>query len=209
MKLPPFKPTPIQRAAYRLGGVLGVLALVLMLLPGFASWHQSGPDNPGHEDFKCGDCHSPASGYFGYGPVTNDHCLSCHENPDDRHPLAQSAKAEFVKARQAANIQRCVDCHDQHRGRRITAAITVCKNCHQETAVEDDPVDIPHTRLIEQSNWVSCLGCHDFHGNHDFKPPTTVAQQLSEQEILRYFETGESPYGYRRLTVMQTMREKH
>ena len=172
------------------------------------SLHQGGPHNPGHEELECGECHSPAAGYFGYGPTGNDQCLSCHDNPGDRHPVARFKEPEFAQARQVAGVDSCIGCHQQHQASRVTASMLACQYCHQDTAMDNDPVDVPHSSLVEQSRWDTCLACHDFHGNHDFKPPTMMVNRLSEQEILRYFQAGESPYGYRSLTVMQTMRKQ-
>ena len=187
--------------------IIASIAFAVLFFPGLESLHQGGPDNPGHEEIECGECHAPAEGFFGYGPAGNDQCLSCHDNPNDRHPVAKFMEPEFEQARQAANVQSCIGCHSQHQERRVSASIMVCQHCHQDMALENDPVDIPHTTLVEQSRWKTCLGCHDFHGNHDFKAPVMMANQISEQEIQRYFESGESPYGYRTLTVMQTMRK--
>jgi hypothetical protein len=72
--------------------------------------------------------------------------------------------------------------------------------------MDDDPLDIPHTTLIGNERWETCLGCHDFHGNHERNVPEIMSQMLTEEQIQRYLDGGKSPYGYRRLTVIQTMR---
>ena len=132
----------------------------------------------------------------------------CHDNPDDRYPVSQFKDPEFALARQATGLQSCIGCHQQHQNSRVTVSIEVCRHCHQDTTIDDDPVDVSHAVLVEQSRWDTCLGCHDFHGNHDFQAPTMISNKLSQEEILDYLKAGESPYGYRRLTVMQTMRDK-
>ena len=72
--------------------------------------------------------------------------------------------------------------------------------------MDDDPLDIPHTTLIGNERWETCLGCHDFQGNHERNVPEIMSQMLTEEQIQRYLDGGKSPYGYRRLTVIQTMR---
>ncbi len=91
---------------------------------------------------------------------------------------------------------------------RVSVTQSVCQYCHEDTEVEDDPVDIPHSTLFADKRWETCLGCHDFHGNHERKTPKMMSEVLSKERIQQYFDGGKSPYGYRRLTVIQTMRRK-
>jgi hypothetical protein len=72
--------------------------------------------------------------------------------------------------------------------------------------LDDDPIDIPHTTLISDQRWGTCLGCHDFHGNHDRDVPELMSERLTEEQFQEYLDGGESPYGSRRLSVIQTMR---
>lgn len=230
------KLSPEQRVAYRWGLVLAILGGVGLLLPGRESWHAAGPHNIGHSKIECRECHAPAPGnfagqafknvlyavglsdsatHFVYVPAGNEECLACHDNPDDRHPVADFLQPEFATARQAMGVQFCVSCHQQHVGGRVSVTPTVCQYCHDNPAMldklfenQDDPVDIPHSILISDQRWETCLGCHDFHGNHDRKVPVLMSQVLSNEQIQQYFDGGESPYGHRRLTVIQTMRFK-
>ena len=218
---------PEQQSAYRWGLIVALIGGVLLVIPGSEDWHAAGPHNTGHTKTDCGECHAPAPGNFAgqaltnmlhvvgiadsatpfiYTPAGNDQCLACHENPDDRHPVAKFMKAEFAAARDAAAVQYCLSCHQQHLGVRVTVTPRVCRNCHEETALGDDPVDISHTTLISEQRWETCLGCHDFHGNHERTVPDRMSQALTEEQIRQYFDGGESPYGHRRLTVIQTMR---
>jgi hypothetical protein len=219
--------TAEQKAAYGSGLIIAVIGAALLLSPGRESWHAAGPHNVGHDKLECIACHTPAPGnfadqafsnvlhtvglsesapYFIYSPAGKEECLACHDNPDDRHPVAEFMKPEFAKARQEVGVQSCLGCHRQHLGTRVSVTPRVCRNCHEDTALDDDPLDVPHTELINEDRWDTCLGCHDFHGNHDRTAPTTMAEVLTEEQIRRYFEGGTSPYGHRRLTAIQTMR---
>ncbi len=221
------KVTREQLMAYGLGLIITAIAVVMLLRPGNESWHAAGPQNIGHSNVECNECHTPAEGstvgqaftnimyavglsnsetYFVYRPAGNEQCLACHENPDDRHPVAKFMKPKFAKARQAAGVQFCVSCHQEHLGVRVSVTMRVCQNCHKDIPVDDDPIDVPHTTLIADERWETCLGCHDFHGNHDRQAPKMMSQLLTEEQIQEYLDGGKSPYGYRRLTVIQTMR---
>lgn len=219
--------TQEQQQAYGLGLIVAAIGVVVLLLPGNESWHAAGPQNIGHSNVECGECHTIAPGSltgqafnnmmhavglsdsatpFIYKPAGNEQCLACHENPDDRHPVAKFMKPEFAKARQAMAVQFCVSCHQEHLGVRVSVTPRICQYCHQDTALDDDPVDVPHAILIKEERWETCLGCHDFHGNHERKVPKMMSQILTEERIQHYLDGGKSPYGYRRLTVIQTMR---
>ena len=221
--------TPERLAAYRWGLVAALVGGVVLLLPGRESWHSAGPRNIGHTKTECGECHAPAPGnfagqalynllyavglsdsapYFIYQPAGNEQCLACHENPDDRHPVAKFLEPEFAEARRAVGVQSCVNCHQEHLGIRVSITPRVCRHCHEDTVVDDDPIDVPHATLIAEQRWETCLGCHDFHGNHDREVPKMMSEALTEEQVERYFDGGESPYGHRRLTVIQTMRHR-
>ena len=222
------KLAPERRAAYLLGVVVAVIGGVLLLSPGREIWHAKGPFNTGHTKLECGDCHTPAPGnfigqafgnlahavgltdsarFFVYAPAGNEQCLDCHDDPDNVHIVDDFLKPEFAKVREARGVQFCTGCHQQHLGVRVSATPrVVCQDCHDDMDLADDPVDIPHTRLISDQRWETCLGCHDHHGNHDREVPIKMSEILTEEQIQQYFDGGKSPYGYRRLTVIQTMR---
>ncbi len=228
--------TADRRTAYGWGLIVAAIAAVLVLLPGRESWHAKGPANVGHTKTLCSECHAPAPGNFAsqafdnmmhalglsdsaphfiYTPAGNQECLACHTLPDDRHPVDKFMKPEFAKAREAMGVQYCVSCHQQHLGVRVSVTPQVCQYCHQNADMleklfddKDDPVDIPHTTLISDGRWETCLGCHDFHGNHKREVPKMMSQVLTEEEIQEYLDGGESPFGHRRLTVIQTMQRK-
>lgn len=216
-----------RRRAYRWGLILAALAVAVLLWPGQERWHMAGPANTGHEEIACDTCHADADGsaigqaltnlgywlgigdapaHFVFAPAGNRQCLDCHEHEDDRHPVARFLEPRFETARGRIAPQFCVSCHRQHQGLRVSAPPDFCVNCHRETEVEDDPLDVTHATLIAEGRWDSCLGCHDFHGNHERETPVMLADRRDPAQIRRYFDGGESPYGNRRLTVMQTMR---
>lgn len=206
-----------QNLAYGLGAGLGLLALALLGLPSLERLHARGPMMPGHEDIACDDCHEPAPGTarqqlqagvrylaglrtqppdFGRVAVGNDACLACHERPNDRHPVYRFLEPRFAPARQAIAPQNCLSCHAEHQGRRVTQTdMGYCQHCHKNTKLRKDPVDVPHERLIALKQWTSCLGCHDFHGNHVHRVATRVEGIVQPDRIREYFAGGASPYG--------------
>jgi hypothetical protein len=60
--------------------------------------------------------------------------------------------------------------------------------------MKNDPLDVSHATLVRESLWLSCLGCHDFHGNHVMKSPTHLADAISSLRVGRYFQDDASPY---------------
>ena len=207
------------RRRQRIGLVVGVLAGALLTLAltrsGAEHFHARGPMNTGHADLKCESCHRPAAGTlrqqlqadarfvlglrarpadFGRRAVDNAACLACHERPNDRHPVFRFNEPRFAEARRAIAPNRCVSCHLEHQGRRVTRVGTFCVNCHKDLRLKVDPLDVAHADLVAQERWESCLGCHDFHGNHRMTEPRTLAQALPPERVAGYFAGGESPY---------------
>jgi len=173
--------------------------------------------NRGHETVACDGCHRPAPGTlrqqlqanvrywlgvratpadFGRSAVGDAVCLDCHDRPNDRHPVYRFLEPRFVKARQAIAPHHCLSCHAEHRGQRVTQPdIGYCVQCHRETRLRKDPLDMPHDRLIALKQWDSCLGCHDFHGNHIYRVPVEAERTVPADRIRGYFTGGPSPYG--------------
>lgn len=209
-----------MRRRQRLGfvtGVAGGLAVtVVLLLPGREALHAKGAMNTGHQDLACDSCHRPAPGSlrqqlqanarwslglraepadFGRSDVGNAACLRCHERPNDRHPVFRFVEPRFAEARRAIAPQFCVSCHREHSGRRITAEQGYCVNCHSDLDLEDEPVvDVSHAELAERGDWSSCLGCHDFHGNHEMETPTRRSAAMPPARLADYFAGGPTPY---------------
>ncbi|CAG7857395.1 hypothetical protein MCAMS1_02199 [biofilm metagenome] len=206
-----------QQLAYKLGMLLGLLGLAVLLSSAFDPYHAAGPMNSGHEQLQCKSCHQEAPGTLrqqvqanlrhalglrerladiGHQAVTNERCLECHERPNDRHPVYRFLEPRFGKARAALSPHYCGSCHTEHQGRRVTRTdIGYCVNCHKKTRLRKDPLDVPLDRLIALKRWDSCLGCHDFHGNHLMKTPSRVEQMIPAEKIRAYFQAGASPYG--------------
>jgi len=171
--------------------------------------------NVGHEQIACDSCHRPAPGTvrqqlqanarfaiglraepvdFGERRVENADCLSCHERPFDRHPVSRFSEPRFEQARAAANVQRCEGCHREHGGTRVTSETTVCENCHSDIKLRVDPLDVSHERLARERRFSTCLGCHDFHGNHVMKPAEHISEVIALDRIEAYLRGGRSPY---------------
>jgi hypothetical protein len=209
-----------QNLGYAAGLCAGALLLLLFLLPGNETLRARGPMNTGHEGFRCESCHRPAPGSvrqqlqanaryglglratpadFGRRDVDNEACLACHDRPDDRHPVYRFLEPRFAKARQAIAPQRCESCHREHSGLRVTRGeIGYCQHCHGDTRLEKDPLDVSHERLIADKRWETCLGCHDFHGNHLRRTPERLDQAIAPAIIRGYFDGGATPYGRER-----------
>lgn len=209
-----------QNLGYATGACAGTLLFLLFLLPGNDALHARGPMNTGHEDFRCESCHLPAPGSarqqlqanaryllgwraspadFGRADVEDEICLDCHDRPDDRHPIYRFLEPRFAEARQALSPQHCESCHREHQGARVTLDdIGYCVNCHEDTQLRRDPLDVSHERLIAEERWQTCLGCHDFHGNHVMKTAQRLVEALPPAAVRDYFAGGSSPYGSER-----------
>lgn len=202
---------PSAKFGYQLGALCGLVVLVILFLP----LSTLGPANTGHETLQCQDCHVPAPGTarqqiqantrywlgwrtnpadFQHQAVTNAQCKDCHVNPQDAHPVHRFNEPRFAEARANIQPENCASCHLEHEGARVTAEVTFCVECHQDLVLKNDPLDISHEDLTAEENWGSCLGCHDFHGNHVMEEPTTIDSALKLEEIIKYFEGGPSPY---------------
>ena len=210
-------PRKRQYLAYLAGAFLGLAVLAFTVLPAGESSHAKGPMDTGHEKLACTDCHRNAPGSFrqqiqanlryflgqretpvafGRLPVGNENCLACHERPNDHHPVYRFLEPRFAKVREKLHPHACVSCHAEHQGRRVTLAETgYCVHCHKETRLRKDPLDVSHEKLIVLKLWDSCLGCHDFHGNHIMKTERSVEKATPVEKIRAYFEGGPSPYG--------------
>ena len=206
-----------QNLGLALGIFTGSVILAFLLLPDQHKLHARGPMNTGHEGLRCEYCHQPARGTlrqqvqanaryllglrgsaadFGLTPAGNQQCLACHERPNDRHPVFRFNEPRFQEARSELHPETCVSCHLEHRGVRVTVADPgYCQHCHEDTRLKQDPIDISHETLIADENWESCLGCHDFHGNHEMETALQVREAFSPDRIQAYLNGGESPYG--------------
>jgi hypothetical protein len=208
------KPARRRRIGLVLGLIAGVSTVGWLDTAGNAELHAPGPMNASHDGIACEGCHEPAPGTLrqqlqakvraafagaddvdlGHRPVTAARCRRCHQRPDDRHPVGRFLEPRFAEVRERLRPDDCTTCHAEHRGARVTAGATFCQHCHADLALEHDPLDVPHRQLAAFGQWQSCLGCHDYHGNHGVTPPRSLAQAIAVEQIEQYFEGGASPY---------------
>jgi predicted CXXCH cytochrome family protein len=198
-------------------------SIALLLLPLFLLMPQAADNLPsnhftlGHEKLKCASCHIDAPGTlrqqlqaktayllgsrgepaaFVFKPITNGVCLECHAKPKDNHPAHRFWEPRFEEVRQTLAPQMCLSCHREHTGTRVSLVeAKFCVSCHSDLVVKNDPIDVPHEKLIKDKNWGTCMGCHDFHGNHERKAQTKLVDAIAEKAILEYFVNAKSPYG--------------
>lgn len=175
-----------------------------------------GPIQSGHENITCVQCHArPVASWrqqiqanfrhfigtriepvdFGFHPVTSSTCLSCHERPNERHPIYRFREPRFQKLEITVDATSCLGCHSEHTNERAHVELGFCSSCHGALTLEFDPIDISHEILINDQRWDTCLGCHDFHGNHAYEVPTQVEQAFSASDLRNYLQSGKSPYG--------------
>lgn len=212
-----------KRKRQVIGGGIGVLISIIgftvLSLPSNEDMLSLGPMNTGHEKLVCMDCHVKAPGNafqqiqanvmhmiglrnneveFGHLDVDTKKCQSCHDRPNDRHPVYRFTEPRFNDARKNIAITECETCHLEHKGMRVTLnmnELTYCKNCHEDLVMKNDPLDISHEDLIKAGLWSSCLQCHDFHGNHFMETAEELKDTISYTAIKAYLEGAESPYG--------------
>lgn len=204
-----------QNVAFLCGLSLGLICLIVLIIPQGEKHLMPGPSNSGHQDVACRFCHLSATGTirqqlqditsyalgkralatdFGFQAVTNEHCISCHKRPDDRHPVYRFFEPRYKEVRNSLKPQHCISCHQEHLGVRVTQQnIGYCVACHEKLVLKEDPLSISHQQLIREKKWSSCLGCHDFHGNHKMKTRTKVADVIDPAIIHHYFQGGKSP----------------
>ena len=185
-------------------------------MPAQQRWRAPGTMNVGHETLDCTSCHTPAPGTirqqiqanvryllglrqtaadFGSRDVQNRDCLGCHERPFDRHPVYQFNEPRFAEARANIGAHQCQSCHGEHAGAKVIAQATYCSECHTDLELKHDPIDVPHVKLIRDERWESCLGCHDFHGNHQRQTQKSLSRAIPPERIVDYFAGAKSPYG--------------
>ena len=110
-----------RRLAIGTGILVGIAVTLWLHAPGQAHLRAPGRMNTGHETLACDACHVPAPGTLrqqlqrvarswitgdagadvGFRTVGNTQCQSCHERPDDRHPVFRFLEPRFAKARAA------------------------------------------------------------------------------------------------------------
>lgn len=201
--------------AYSLALVFSALLLLGLMQPGNAQFHASGAMNAGHEKLACNDCHREDNnslrqqlqanvGYLlgqraqsvkvGYRRVGNRDCIACHDRRDDNHPVYRFEEPKYAEIRKIIAVQNCATCHPEHQNRPVSVALEFCRHCHEKIDFKNDPLDKPHGELVETGQWRTCLGCHDFHGNHKMKLNTAMRDVIAVPGIEKYFAGAPSPY---------------
>lgn len=206
----------VKKLSYALGIIIFIFLILVLNLPSADIFHSPGPYNPGHESLKCNDCHNPAPGsfrqqlqsntkkwlgmrntssYVGFEPVQNEDCNKCHARENDMHPSFRFEESRFSKEKIGIAPQLCTSCHLEHKDKRVSLEPNLCMHCHENLELKKDPLDVSHSELIKTNEWNSCMGCHDFHGNHNWKAPIKLNESISIEEIIEYLDNGPSPYG--------------
>ena len=204
-----------QKKAYSIGFILSGLVTFALVHPDTTTWHAHGPIQSGHFDIECASCHIKSNGtlrqqlqakiqfvigkrsedvHIGTFPITNKQCLAYHVRDDDNYPVHRFNEPRFAKVRSKLQPQKCLSCHLEHTGKRVTQNINICKHCHDELNIKQDPLTTSHKQLVKQKQWQTCLGCHDFHGNHVMTLPTNLNKLISKKVLENYFSDGHSPY---------------
>ena len=205
-----------RRRAYLWGGGAALVCGVCLLSPRGERLIAKGPSNTGHEELRCAECHQPARGTFrqraqanarallGLRPegaplvsraVGNAECEECHAREEDAHAPHRFEEPRFAEARALVEPRRCVSCHAEHQGARVTRAGDFCGACHDPLKLSADPLDVSHERLAAEGRFETCLTCHDYHGNHAHAAPRLLARAYPLEEVSAYMRGGPSPYG--------------
>jgi len=195
----------------------GALYAVWAVASGLQSeFHADGAIQSGHAELGCIECHKLSPGNtrqqlqantkkllglrntavdFGFIAVDSSTCVDCHERPNDRHPIYRFQEPRFKEARSIVQATSCLGCHGEHTDSRVSISPEICHACHEGLEMKNDPLDISHADLTANEDWQSCLGCHDFHGNHKFQSEHNYSKRISAKAIVDYFGDGVDPYG--------------
>jgi hypothetical protein len=57
-----------------------------------------------------------------------------------------------------------------------------------------DPLDESHRMLVAEQRWATCLGCHDYHGNHARRAQRRLRDMLPVDAVAAYLAQGRDPY---------------
>ena len=206
----------------RVASVIALFAISGFTFLNNGKFKMKGTYNTGHENLQCEDCHFEADGNLrqqiqhnvktfmgmhqhqnyvdiGHERVGNEACLTCHQRPNDRHPVSRFKEIRFAEQRKELGIHECRACHGEHTGTRMSVLPSnYCKSCHENTEVKDDPLDVPHEELFNNNQWQTCLQCHDFHGNHIYKVPSQMKDTIPLLDVHSYLEGEKVIYSTRK-----------
>lgn len=212
---------------YLIGVVVSIILLGCLSLVNFHHLRAPGEFNTGHEGLACIECHESADGTlrqqiqanisylfgqrsqvagFNFRVPNNKDCLACHEREDDSHPVYRFNEPRFLEAREAIKPQYCVSCHQEHKGVRVTSSPENCQYCHAEIEVKNDPLDISHADLSALQDWDTCMGCHDFHGNHVMETAISIKDMLDKNIVQDFLDGGKDPYSENKTAVSKEAR---
>lgn len=200
---------------YITASLISVMVVLVIIYPSNEKLHAHGPMNAGHEELHCVDCHKPAKGTLrqqlqanvkfmfwlrpqiatiGFEKVTNKQCLDCHQRETDNHPIYRFIEPKFAKVRGLLQPQNCSSCHLEHSAKRVTIKNGFCQHCHKKLSIKKDVLSTTHVSLISDKKWQTCLGCHDYHGNHLMTINKNINTIFSEKTINNYFSGTGSLY---------------
>jgi len=205
-----------QQIGSLIGIGIGLLIFIILPLKASEDFLSLGPLNTGHEGLSCNSCHTEARGNlvqqiqtnityafgarkksvdFGTENVDTKKCLECHDRPNDRHPTHRFLEPKYKDAIKVIDATQCETCHREHNGTRVVLPdATFCVNCHYDLEITNDPIDTPHSELIANEQWSTCLQCHDFHGNHIYKAPEKIKDTIQLKKINAYLKGGKDPF---------------
>ena len=209
-----FSPALIRRLALVSLVPMALLATAVLTRPEAMTLLSHGPIQKGHTEVACSGCHEDSVGTirqqtqanlrhlvglrstpadFGFAPVTSEQCVACHERPNDRHPIYRFREPRFSEAIAQVEATSCLGCHTEHTptGRDRT---DILHRLSQGSGTEIRS-GCPHVTLIAEDRWGTCMGCHDFHGNHARKAQTTLALAYDPDDIRAYLQQAPGPYG--------------
>lgn len=195
---------------------VAMLCILWLTEENYGAMFVPGPLTAGHEAIDCSGCHRAAPGSLrqqlqgtahylvglrqtpvtlGHFPVASEQCVDCHQRTEDRHPIYRFGEPRFRQALETVDARQCTGCHAEHTGRRVADEGQFCVACHDDLAVKNDPVDVPHADLVAQKRWDTCLGCHDFHGNHArHVAPTRLDDRIAAESVRAYLGDGPPVY---------------
>src|SRR4029453_6484387 len=113
----------------------------------------------------------------------NEQCADFPPRAQGAPPVHRFLEPRFAEARTELGAQSCVSCHREHKGKRVTVAPTSCSTCHQDIDLKPEPLDVSHRELAASKQWSTCLGCHDYHGNHKRVVQTRLEDAIPVAEI--------------------------
>ncbi len=218
-----FPKNPLRKRQYigsLIGISIGIIIYIILPLKQSETYLSLGPLNTGHDQLSCNSCHTDAKGNlwqqiqsniaftfgarktqadFGTENVDTKKCLECHERANDRHPTHRFLEPRFKEAIAKINATQCETCHREHNNTRVVLnSANFCMNCHYDLEVKNDPIDIPHSKLISEKQWSTCLQCHDFHGNHIYDVATKMKDTISLKKIQAYLKGGLDPFSQKK-----------